>query len=68
MPVPKKRSSRSVIGMRRSHDHLHNTTATEACPQCKATKLRHHVCPSCGEYRGVKVFADNLESSTPAVE
>ncbi|MSP56392.1 MAG: 50S ribosomal protein L32 [Myxococcales bacterium] len=68
MPVPKKRSSRSVIGMRRSHDHLHDTLATEACPKCNVTKLRHHVCPSCGEYRGVRVFVDNLEASTPVVE
>ncbi len=66
MPVPKKRSSRSVIGMRRSHDHLHATLATEACPTCNATKLRHHVCGSCGEYRGVKVFADNLPDESAA--
>lgn len=59
MPVPKKRSSRSVIGMRRSHDHLRPTAATETCPACGAVKERHRVCPSCGDYRGRKVFVDN---------
>ncbi len=66
MPVPKKRSSRSVIGMRRAHDFLTATIATESCPKCGATKQRHHVCPSCGEYRGKQIFPDNLE--TPTVE
>jgi large subunit ribosomal protein L32 len=64
MPVPKKRSSRSVIGMRRSHDHLHATQATEVCPSCGGTKLRHHVCSACGTYRGKKIFQDNLEAPT----
>ena len=59
MAVPKKRSSRSVIGMRRSHDHLHATAATETCLACGATKQRHRVCASCGDYRGRKVFVDN---------
>lgn len=69
MPVPKKRSSRSVIGMRRSHDHLTPTAAVEACPACGAPKERHRVCPSCGEYRGRKVFTDNdaAEGSTTDV-
>lgn len=58
MPVPKKRSSRSVIGMRRSHDFLTATAATEVCPNCGATKQRHRVCAACGTYRGRKVFAD----------
>ena len=66
MPVPKKRSSRSVIGMRRSHDHLHATAATESCPNCGVTKQRHRVCAACGTYRGRKVFAD--VDTQPAVE
>lgn len=58
MPVPKKRSSRSVAGMRRSHDFIVATAATEACPNCGAPKQRHRVCAACGTYRGRKVFAD----------
>jgi large subunit ribosomal protein L32 len=70
MPVPKKRSSRSVIGMRRSHDFLVATAATEVCPECGATKQRHRVCASCGTYRGRKVLTDldvaPAEETTPA--
>lgn len=67
MPVPKKRSSRSVIGMRRSHDFLRATAATEACPKCGAVKERHRVCAECGEYRGRKIFIDNDPAPTEAV-
>ncbi len=70
MPVPKKRSSRSVAGMRRSHDFLVATQATEACPNCGALKQRHHVCAACGTYRGRKVFTDvdttPVSEATPA--
>lgn len=66
MPVPKKRSSRSVIGMRRSHDFLVASQATEACPNCGALKQRHRVCAACGTYRGRKVFAD--VDATPVSE
>lgn len=52
MAVPKKRSSRSVRGMRRSHDHLKASASSEACPTCGELKLRHHVCGACGSYRG----------------
>ena len=61
MLVPKKRMSRSQTGQRRAHDFLTPTAATESCPDCGAVKLRHHVCGSCGSYRGKKVFADNDE-------
>jgi len=67
MPVPKKRSSRSVIGMRRSHDHLHATAATEVCPDCGATKLRHRICDACGTYRGRKVLTD-VDAAAAATE
>jgi [acyl-carrier-protein] S-malonyltransferase len=29
----------------------------EACPQCHALKLPHHVCLSCGTYKGEQVLA-----------
>lgn len=52
MPVPKKRTSKSVKGMRRSHDALHFTAAVEVCDHCGSTRRRHHVCATCGWYRG----------------
>ncbi len=57
MAVPKKRMSRSRRGMRRSHDHLIETAASEACPNCNQLKLRHHVCGHCGQYRGREVVS-----------
>ncbi len=62
MAVPKKRTSRRVRDQRRAHDFLVATAAVETCPDCGASKQRHHVCPSCGTYRGRKVFADNDEA------
>lgn len=56
MAVPKKRVSRSVRDIRRSHDFLVATAAIESCPDCGAPKQRHHVCPACGTYRGRKVI------------
>ena len=63
MQVPKKRVSRSQRDQRRSHDALVLNAAIEACPDCGASKLRHHVCKECGSYRGRKIFSDN---DTPA--
>lgn len=58
MAVPKKRVSRSVRNMRRSHDRIIPTQALGSCPSCGATRLSHHVCPACGTYKGRKIFAD----------
>lgn len=55
MPVPKKRTSKSAKGMRRSHDALHVTAAADACSSCGELVLRHHVCGNCGAYRGRQV-------------
>ncbi|MBE0607534.1 MAG: 50S ribosomal protein L32, partial [Deltaproteobacteria bacterium] len=31
--------------------------AVSICPQCKATKRPHAVCPTCGTYKGREVIA-----------
>jgi large subunit ribosomal protein L32 len=54
MAVPKKKTSKSRKNMRRAHDFL-TVPATSVCPQCKAPKLPHRVCPSCGTYKGKEV-------------
>ena len=56
MAVPKKRTSKARKGMRRSHHALVHTAATMMCPECGELKLMHHVCASCGSYRGRQVF------------
>lgn len=54
MPTPKKRTSRSKRDMRRSHDFLVRTT-TVNCPNCGSLAKPHHVCASCGYYKGKEV-------------
>jgi len=56
MAVPKKRTSKSRKGMRRSHDAPQHTAASMVCPACGELKLMHRVCPACGAYRGTEVI------------
>ena len=55
MAVPKKKTSPSRRNMRRSHDALTSANIQE-CPNCGASKLAHHVCSSCGHYKGRQVL------------
>ncbi|MES2607711.1 MAG: 50S ribosomal protein L32 [Pseudomonadota bacterium] len=61
MAVPKKKTSVSRQGMRRSHHHLAPINTAE-CTNCGARKLPHHVCQSCGHYNGRQVL--KLKAST----
>ncbi|RYZ69032.1 MAG: 50S ribosomal protein L32 [Proteobacteria bacterium] len=54
MPTPKKRTSRSKRDMRRSHDFLVPAT-TINCANCHSLVKPHHVCASCGYYKGKEV-------------
>jgi large subunit ribosomal protein L32 len=54
MAVPKKKTSKSRRDMRRSH-HALKPVARVECPNCGEVKRPHHVCPSCGHYRGREV-------------
>ena len=58
MAVPKKKTSRSRRDMRRSHDAIKFTAAVEYCDHCGEMKLRHHMCLSCGVYRGIQAGPD----------
>jgi large subunit ribosomal protein L32 len=60
MAVPKKRSSRSVRDMRRSHHAIEMTAAIELCPNCGEAKLRHRMCEACGQYRGRQIAAPTV--------
>lgn len=50
MALPKKRTSRSKRGMRRSHDTFPAPNAVYC--QCGEAALPHRICPSCGTYKG----------------
>ena len=51
MPLPKRRHSISRRNKRRSHYKL-TTPNLARCPKCQEPRLPHHVCPSCGFYKG----------------
>lgn len=55
MAVPKKKTSKSRKNTRRAHDFL-TPPALSICPQCKAPKLPHRACASCGTYKGKEVL------------
>lgn len=52
--IPKRKISKGRRDRRRSHDALSRLQLTR-CPQCGEPRLPHHVCPSCGTYRGREV-------------
>ncbi|MCB0341478.1 MAG: 50S ribosomal protein L32 [Pseudobdellovibrionaceae bacterium] len=54
MASPKSKISRSRRGMRRAHTSLTAPTV-HSCPNCSALMKPHHVCPSCGYYKGREV-------------
>jgi large subunit ribosomal protein L32 len=63
--VPKKKTSQSRKGNRRQHIRL-TIPAIVPCSHCRNPKLRSHVCPTCGYYRGREVIAP--EPIRPAAE
>jgi large subunit ribosomal protein L32 len=57
MAVPKKRTSRSRKGMRRSHHHI-DPMQIQYCGRCEQPVLPHRVCGACGYYQGREVAPD----------
>jgi len=57
MGVPKKKTSRSKRGHRQAGQKL-SLSSLSQCPQCKAPKLPHFVCPECGYYKGKQVVKE----------
>jgi len=53
--LPKRRISKGRGGRRSSHLAL-KPTRLVPCPQCHEMRLPHHVCPSCGSYKGTEVI------------
>jgi large subunit ribosomal protein L32 len=55
MPLPKRRHSRARGRKRRTNWKLEAPNVV-ACPSCGQATLPHHVCPSCGYYKGRQVI------------
>ena len=60
MAVPKKKTSKSKKGMRRSH-HALRAPSFSPCPDCGEMRLPHRACPACGRYRGRQVVQVEAE-------
>ena len=63
MAVPKKKTSVSRQGNRRSHSALKPIVVSE-CPNCGEMKRSHHICPSCGFYDEKEVVAVSSNSES----
>ena len=55
MGLPKRKVSHARQGDRRAHLALTVPNLTD-CSHCHQMKEPHHVCPSCGWYRGRQVL------------
>jgi large subunit ribosomal protein L32 len=51
MAVPKRRTSHSRQGHRRSHD-AKPAAGLARCTRCQQACMQHRICPNCGWYRG----------------
>ncbi len=60
MAVPKRRTSRSRKGMRRSHHHI-VPDQVQYCPRCEQAVLPHRICGNCGWYQGREVVTEKTE-------
>ena len=55
MAVPKKKMSRSRTRRRKAHWKVASPNLTQ-CQQCGVRHRPHHVCPSCGTYKGREIL------------
>ena len=63
MAVPKRRTSRSRKGTRRSH-HPVTPVQVQYCPKCNEAVMPHRLCPNCGSYQGREVI--NMDAADDA--
>jgi len=54
-PLPKKKTSKSRQGRRRSQIAMSRPNLV-VCPQCRSPKRSHQACHVCGTYRGREVL------------
>ena len=67
MAVPKRKTSKSKRNMRRSHHALKPTYGVE-CQNCGAHTRAHHVCSSCGFYKGRQVIENKADTELDDTE
>jgi large subunit ribosomal protein L32 len=62
MALPKKKTSRSKRGMRRSHDRVSKPTVIYC--ECGEPNLPHRVCANCGSYKGRKYLGTDQDEKS----
>lgn len=69
MATPKKRTSVSRKGLRRAGQHhkLYRKFP-QACTNCGDSVLPHHVCPTCGHYKGKQVVEIKVKTEETSAE
>lgn len=69
MAVPKKRTSVSRKGLRRAGQHhkLYRKFP-QACTNCGDSQLPHHVCATCGHYKGKQVMEIKVKAEADAAQ
>lgn len=55
MAEPKKKSSKTRSGNRRSQQYL-ETSQPSKCSKCGGEVQSHVVCKTCGHYKGKKIY------------
>ncbi len=65
MASPKSKISRSRRGMRRSHWAL-KPEQSSLCTNCGSLHRPHHLCLSCGYYKGKQVVVAKLSEEAEA--
>ena len=60
MAVPKRTTTPSRRGMRRSHHALNKSSMVE-CDNCGELKLPHHICGACGFYNKKEIVRKTEE-------
>ncbi|MBU1171681.1 MAG: 50S ribosomal protein L32 [Proteobacteria bacterium] len=55
MPVPKRKTSKSVGRKRRTHQKT-SAPNVSTCSECGEPKEMHRACKACGTYKGRKVI------------
>jgi len=60
MAVPKRKMSRSNTRSRRSQWKA-TPAELSSCPNCRAPKLAHQACPSCGVYKG-RLYSEAIKA------
>lgn len=57
MAVPQRRTSKTRRDKRRNHFKL-SVPGMVKCPNCGEFKKNHHVCASCGSYKGREIVKE----------